>query len=732
MMHFPLYAHTPNKSGQWHLLVDHLRATAERAESFGAVFEAGEVARTVGWLHDVGKCSSTFAAYLQVCANEGSSAGRMQFPARDHKSAGALRASRLPGTGGLLAGTILGHHGGLHDWKDVKSMTSDASQHIAVGQALARFDASIGNAPFELTSQLPSWAGDATTSKADVEMLGRLIFSCLVDADFLDTEGHFDQSLSSSRRGGRDLTGLLEGFEKRRRTILATATGSPVNQARSEMYQTVISRSARAPGIYKLAAPTGSGKTHMGLGWALAHAQANNLRQIVTAVPFISVTDQVAQVYRGLLEDGGGRVVLEHHSQIVEDSGWQRLASENWDTPVTVTTTVRLFESLFSNRTSDCRRLHRLARSVIVLDEAQAIPIEVIEPVFDGLRALVDRFGASVLIMTATQPALEFVKTTQGRPAIDLLPEVDNWKEPFTRTSISLIGKPAELDHAQVASMVTNVPQCLCILNTIGDARKVTEATGDPDVIHLSTMLRPCDRVSRLQSIRTRLLNGTSCRVVSTQLVEAGVDLDFPVVLRAMAPLPSLAQADGRCNRNGSLGAAGGKMIVFDLVDGKQPPGGYYSQGTAHSHTILLTQPDFRTPQAVASWYGLLLTDASVTQDARNVQESRKHFDYRTTAERFRMIEDATVGVAVSKGHPEERRFDELLDRLRDHDKLVSREELRALQAITVSVKRALVDRAQKIGLAEPINEFLHRWVGVYDHQVGLILDGSIQSELIW
>ena len=190
--------------------------------------------------------------------------------------------------------------------------------------------------------------------------------------------------------------------------------------------------------------------------------------------------------------------MLEHHSQVVEDSGWQRLASENWDSAVTVTTTIRLFESLFSNRTSDCRRLHRLAGSVLVLDEAQAIPIEVLGPVVDGLRALVDRFGASVLIMTATQPSLEHLEPTRDRKAIDLLPEVAQWKEAFERTTIELKGRPPELTPEDLAKTILMNRQCLCILNTIGDARQVTLATADKSVIHLSTMLRPSDRLDRL------------------------------------------------------------------------------------------------------------------------------------------------------------------------------------------------------------------------------------------
>lgn len=732
MENFPLYAHTPNAVGNWHLLSDHLLATAERAEAFADIFGAGEAARTAGWLHDVGKCSTTFAAYLQTCAREGSVAGKSAFTSRDHKSAGALRASGLPGNmSWLTAGTILGHHGGLLDLAEVRSKIHLIKSNAQIAETLRRLDRRIGHSPFPLSCRVPEWAQEQPTPITDVEMLWRLIFSALVDADFLDTEAHFNKFSPGLRRADQTLAGLKERFEARRSKNLSSSPDTPVNRARTEIYQTVLARAGQRPGLYMLAAPTGSGKTQIGLGWALAHAQANNLRRIVCAVPFITVTDQVAQVYRDLLEYGNAPVVLEHHSQVVEDSGWQRLASENWDSAVTVTTTVRLFESLFSNRTSDCRRLHRLAGSVLVLDEAQAIPIEVLNPVVDGLRALVDRFGASILIMTATQPALEHLEPTKGRQAIDILPEVGQWKEAFERTTIELTGRPPELTPEELAKTIVTNRQCLCILNTIGDARRVTLATADKSVIHLSTMLRPCDRLNKLIEIRRRLSRGEPCRVVSTQLVEAGVDLDFPVVLRAMAPLPSLAQADGRCNRNGALGPGGGRMIVFDLVDGVLPLGSYYKVGTPHSHTIMRSLPDFRSAEAVASWYERLLKDPAVIKDSGKVQASRMKFKYQTTANSFRMIDDDTIGVAVTKGHPNRRSFDQMLDNLRNN-KHVDRAQLREIQQITVSLRRRVADKALQLGLSERINDYLHRWLGSYDQQLGLVLEASPQSELIW
>lgn len=728
------YAHTPNGSGEWHLLADHLAGTAERAAAFAEPFGAADLARTAGWLHDAGKCSCTFSAYLRACATD-TEAAKRAFPKRDHKTPGALRASSLDRTKGpLLATTIFGHHGGMPDLDDVRSRLGLAIDDPIVAETLTHFDALVGAAPFTLSSVGPSWTEEPPRDKKDrdafirdVEMLWRLVFSALVDADFLDTEAHFNRAKPSWRAGDRALTGLLDRFKNRRRS----STDTPVNRARSEMYDSVLAKAGLPPGLYSLAAPTGAGKTQIGLGWALAHAHAHGLRRVVTAVPFITVTDQVAEVYRSLLDDPGDRVVVEHHSQVTDDDGWQKLASENWDAPVIVTTTARLFESLFSNGTSACRRLHRLADSVIVLDEAQAIPIEVLDPVVDGLRALVDRFGATVLIMTATQPTLENIRPTKDRPAVNLLPDAKRWSEAFQRTDISMAGK---VTHHEVATLVKQHRQCLCVVNTIEDAQRITREAGDPDVLHLSTRLRPADRRDRVADIRSRLEAGHECRVVSTQLVEAGIDLDFPVVLRAMAPLPSLAQADGRCNRNGALPSGLGQTIVFELIEGGSPLGDYYKHGTSHTKVMLkLAEHDVRSPVTIAEWYRRFLTDPAVQQDTRHVQLARSQLQYKTTAERFRMIDEDTIPVAVPwpTDDPRAPAIQRLLGRLRDQ-KPVGPSEIRKLQDVTVSLRRRLADQALRDKLAERVTDHLLEWAAdAYDEQTGLALTPVPRGEEI-
>lgn len=740
------FAHTPNGEGNWHLLADHLVGTGKLAGEFASRFGAGDLARTAGWLHDVGKCSCAFSAYLETCSISGDEVGRRAFPKRDHKRAGAViaREHGYP-SAVLLAATILGHHGGLADLGDVQAQLAEAADDPKLRDTLVRARAQLGPEMLDHVPVPPAWVlsrpanrsrSEQETFNRDVEMLYRMVFSALVDADFLDTERHFNPGRPLERSGDRGLVGVAERFEDRRAVWLANSPETPLNVARSEVYAAVLATAGRPPGIYQLATATGSGKTMIGLGWALAHAAANNLGSVVTALPFITVTDQVASVYRSLLDEPDEAMVLEHHSAVDVDNGWRKLAAENWDAPVIVTTTVQLFESLFSSRPSACRKLHRLAGTVIVLDEAQALPFEVLDPVVDSLRSLVDRFGASVLIMTATQPTLDRIPAMVGeRRAEDLLPDTSAWDAAFARTRIRQAG---QLTHAEVAGFVNASEQCLCVLNTIKDARIVAEAVGGGDLLYLSTHLRPADRRTRIEAIRVRLAGGERCRVVSTQLIEAGVDLDFPMVLRAMGPLPSLAQADGRCNRNGLM-AGLGETVIFDLVDGGCPPGAYYGTGTAQTRVVLARgDVDIRARSIVAEWYRLVLADPTADPDRRAVQEKRAVFMYRSVADAFRMIDQDSLSVAVPwpSDDPRAAPVEEILAFLGSRPQAgfvpLGPRQVRALQEVTVQVRRRLLDGAVTDGLATRVNDTLYQWEGDYDPLTGLVFSRSAQKELIW
>ncbi|MDA8037893.1 MAG: CRISPR-associated helicase Cas3' [Actinomycetota bacterium] len=728
------FAHSRNPAGHWHRLADHLANTAALARSFGEPFGAGDLSEAVGWLHDVGKCSDVFQSYLRVCDRDGWIAGRRAFPHRDHKSAGARLASGL-GAGQvapLLGMTILGHHGGVPDLAQGRQVLAEAPEiGDATGSDLELPSLEVLNRPAWLDEKVPDTA-DGWRLLQDIEMYVRFIFSTLVDADWLDTEAHFSPDLAAQRRRNRQLDLLWDRFVARRDKLCAEASKTDLNRVRSEIYSEVLDTTSVPPGLYQVATPTGSGKTLLGLGWALEHARANGLRRVVTAVPYISVTDQVATVYREMLDDEDD-AVLEHHSEVIEGGRWQRLAAENWDAPVVVTTTVRLFESLFSNRPSACRRLHRLAGSVVVLDEVQALPIEVLDPIVDALRSLVTRLGATVLLMTATQPTLHHVPSSGGAKAVDLLQSAERFAPHFKRTTRRHAGR---VSHAEVAAMVADHEQCLCIVNSISDAVTITEKLRDREVLHLTTRLRPSDRRDRLVEIRQRLAKGLPCRAVSTQLVEAGVDVDFPVVLRAFAPLPSLLQADGRCNRNGLLPGLG-ETIVFELTGGRAPTGScYYGPGLAQTLVTFAEEagPDPWSSAGVEEWYRRLFGDPLVHLDAKGVQQARRFFNYKTTAELFRMIDDDSVSIVVPwlEDDPRTPQLSSAIAQLRAGDP-IERGSLRLLQDATVPLRRRLAEQCCTAGLAEPLGDSNRMvWHGAYDDQLGLVTTADAKEVLIW
>jgi CRISPR-associated endonuclease/helicase Cas3 len=725
-----LHAHTPNGDGTWHKLSDHLLGTATLAGEFAQPFGGGAFSKCLGLLHDVGKSSCVFSSYLDACAAEGDEIAKARYPHRDHKAAGALTASRIDDRWGVFAAlAILGHHGGMPDLQEARGRLEVASQDATVEDALQRAARYLEPDLLSPSITVPRWleerpSGDEAqrAHARDVEMFVRMAFSSLVDADWLDTESHFDSKRAGARAAGRDLASLLDRCDRYRSALVDQAADTAVNRVRGEIYEATMETAGWEPGLYQLSAPTGAGKTLLGLEWGLRHAHRHSFQRLITAVPFISVTDQVADVYRSVLEDSTTPVVLEHHSQVVDGKWWQRLAAENWDAPVVVTTTVRLFESLFSNRPSDCRRLHRLARSVIVLDEVQALPLEMIEPIVDALHALVTRFGATVVLMTATQPTLERVRSSRGEPAVPLLEYKPEWDAVFARTERRVASTTLTVD--QLTERLGKYDQFLCVMNSIPDAEAVTRslvADGDADILHLSTRLRPADRRERLRSIRELLGDGRPCRVVSTQLVEAGVDLDFPVVYRAMAPLPSLVQADGRCNRHGLLPGKG-ETVVFDLVNAKLPTGSYYRVGTPLTRVLLASRDlDAWSLDGIRTWYERLFEDGMVTTDKSAVQEKRDAFSYRAVADAFKMIDDDTYSVVVPWPPSDSRAgpVDKVLSRLADGDP-VGPGDYRVLQDATITLGTWRLRAAVSLELAKAITPNLYMWKGEYDMTLGL------------
>ena len=561
-----------------------------------------------------------------------------------------------------------------------------------------------------------------TGERANAELWLRMVFSALVDADFLDTERHFNPDQASAREPKRDVEKLWHRFQQRHQDLARQASG-PISELRSEIYRACLATAEHRLGLFRLTVPTGGGKTLSSLGFALRHASLHGLERVVVAVPFTAITQQTAAVYREFLEDRfdlESATVLEHHSMMESSDGeeydarevWSRLASENWDAPVVVTTAVQLFHSLFSNRTSATRKLHRLANSVIVLDEAQSLPPRLLEPILDVLRQLTENYGASVVLSTATQPAFESIESFRDMKATEMVPDYPRHFQALRRVRYEWMINPA-LSWHEAADIMGESPQALAVVNTKKDALALLEALDEPDALHLSTLLCGCHRQEVIQEVRGRLGRGETCRVVSTQVVEAGVDLDFPLVLRAIGPLDSIIQAAGRCNRSGRLDS--GRVVIFQPESGASSPFGSYRLATDMTKGMLNAGAlDLDDPETVSEFFRRLYQ--FVDSDAEGIQGSRSRFDYPEVAARFRMIDDdAVVAVVTGYGTAAERsRIAGAIDGLRNGT-AVNRSVMRGLQPWTVQIYRNQAASMIRSGLLAEVIPGLYEWRGDYD-----------------
>lgn len=484
----------------------------------------------------------------------------------------------------------------------------------------------------------------------------RMLYSSLVDADFLDTERFMDKQRHNCRGSYAtfpELKQKLDVFLKRFEHSEATS----VNVARSQIQNCCRTHGKDGKGIYSLTVPTGGGKTISSLVWAMEHAIAHNCSRIIFAIPYTTIVAQTADTLKQIF---GELNIVEHHSNVDFDSGDERvrekskLATENWDAPIIVTTNVQLFESLYANKSSRCRKLHNIANSVIVLDEVQTLPPENLRPIVDILATLNDIFGVSILFTTATKPALTGMIGTgearfEGLQVKEIIPDIPRLFQAMKRVSITFLPSPLSIED--LADRLKGYSQALCVMNRRQDAKDVYEALKGRHeyVIHLSRWMCQQHIVDQLQKVKIRLSNEQPVIVVSTQLIEAGVDIDFPVVYRAMAGLDSIAQSAGRCNREGRL--SHGSVFVFDL-QGTRRFGLQSKAASASEDMLALGKDDFLDPDTTESYfkdyYGKLnQTDkACIVPYLYSMQPQ-----FATAAGNFHLIPDDTVTVFVPYEH---------------------------------------------------------------------------------
>lgn len=660
--------------GTWHLphpLADHLAGVASLAGLYAACFDGEEWAKAAGSLHDLGKYQPAWQEYLKRASGYDAENAHIEGAGHpNHSTAGALWAMENLGPAGkVIAYLIAGHHAGLNDWN---TENSSLEHRLALAGSRTELNESLKGAPLELLakSTLPSLQTVPGT-KNGFALWVRMLFSCLVDADFLDTEAYMDPDKRGARGNWPELHSLHEAFDNYMADKSSTAEGTKVNRLRADILAQCRTKAQEAPGIFSLTVPTGGGKTLSSMAFALEHAKAHKeKRRIIYVIPYTSIIEQTADVFRKAFAAVGDDVLIEHHSNAEADpkseNSRSRLSCENWDAPVVVTTSVQFFESLFAAKTSRCRKLHNICNSIVVLDEAQLLPPEFLQPILDVLNLLSKHYGVTVLLSTATQPALatidHYVDPKKHIRGLDNVREIisapDGLYQQLKRVQVEL---PAEMNAhkpwEEIAARISEHESVLAIVNTRKDARELHELL-PKGALHLSALMCGAHRSKVIGDIKQRMKNGTPTRVVSTQLVEAGVDIDFPVVYRALAGLDSIAQAAGRCNREGKLDH--GKVIVF--VPPKDPPKGMLLKGANACKSVLhdnRTDPlDRKLFNAYFTklYYAYDLDKKQICQDLRMDGKNLEALavNFRTAAENFKLIEDGDqVSVVVRYMEPD-------------------------------------------------------------------------------
>ena len=724
-------AHTPPKDNpdRWHDLKEHLSDVGAGASGLAKKLGAEKLGYYAGLWHDLGKYNPKFQEYLRLCAE-----GSIYAKSVPHAVHGAILAAEIMPP---IAPLIYGHHGGLPQIQEMmgKRLCDPAHQLV--------YQVALQQAEAEGIDLKPNddWQAEVSDFKDPLsyELFLRLLFSCLVDADFLDTEEHFSPELTQQRGQTKTVQDLWAVLDQHQTDLIAKAPDKLVNRVRAEVYQACSDAAMLAPGVFRLAVPTGGGKTLSGLAFALKHAEQHKHDRVIVAVPYTSIIEQTVNVYRSIF---GEAAVLEHHSAAkatVDDEDARstqaqaRLATQNWDSPLIVTTTVQLFESLFHNRTSRCRKLHNIVNSVIILDEVQTLPIGLLAPIVNLLQELAARYHVTVVLCTATQPALEgkspYLEGFSNVRDIIEPQQAQNHFRQLSRVNYEIPDEPWSWTQVANDIQTHRHEQALIILNTRKDALEMMAALPvdeeDERLFHLSTLLCGAHRRKVLEAVRSRLKAEPPlpCWLVSTQVVEAGVDLDFPAVYRALGPLDRIVQAAGRCNREGN--EKKGRVVVFQPEEGSTPPGDY-ATAVAETANLLKQHPDFDNPEIFRPYFEKLYQ--GINTDKEKVQDSRGHLDYPETTSRFKLIPDDTQPVVI-------RYDDRAIQLLRE----IERQGLksyhhRQLQPYLVNLR----DREFK-QVAEVRREIapgIWVWEGGYDEVRGISMgDASIvrdPSDLYW
>lgn len=727
------YAHTKEDpktkkvlpKDQWQLLKDHLNEVARLTEKHAEKFGAGKLGRIIGLCHDLGKYSGAFQQRLEGAHVK-----------VDHATAGAQELHRRFGrnVGMAMAYTVAGHHGGLPDGhKGAPGNLVDRLLKIDIPDFQAfRNEINIPDLVPQDLNRMPC-AAEEYMKAFSFAFCIRMLYSCLVDADYLDTERFMNVDKYMARPEQVSLEKLFQRLVIKLKNISNKnncETLSSINLARQAILGRCLKMASSQPGIFTLTVPTGGGKTYSSLAFALKHAIEYKKDRVIYVIPYTSIIEQNAQVFRDAL---GEEAVLEHHSNFEYPEGefddWDplkktyRLGSENWNMPIIITTAVQFFESLYANKGSRCRKLHNMVNSVIILDEAQMIPIEFMKPCLWALTELVLNYRATVVLCTATQPALKNLIPGKLK-TVEIMENPTELYRLFKRVNIKYGN---EMSDEELANAIAESPQVLTIVNTRRHARILFDELlkrTEEGVYHLSARMCPAHRKAVLAEIRLALENGGACRVVSTQLIEAGVDVDFPVVYRSAAGIDSIAQAAGRCNREGKQKE--GFVTVFDPEPHGMPKRGRFSAVAALTRSTArhLTQfdGDLLSLEAIEYYFRQLFDLERDNLDAKGILKAIKEgghelaFPFCTIACDVQLIDSAMYPVVV----PWDDKAKELMEEA--ESSFFPAKMSRALQPYIVQVYQHDLTAMEKEGAVKSVGDFL-KFVtdsSFYDTRFGL------------
>jgi CRISPR-associated endonuclease/helicase Cas3 len=711
-------AHSRNTDGKWHFLKDHLNETEAFMKSFTHNANYSKIFTQAALLHDFGKYPPKFQEYILNGGPRGS------VP---HAFLGASFARYLNQP--EIAFVVYGHHKGLPDKSDLKTGTilsaewkSEKYQEITKA-----FLQDIGKSEQEFART------GLIFSELQREVFIRYLFSSLTDADWLSTERHFNELLFFERKNiSLDYDCLINLLEK---DINEKNKNGHINTLRNEARQYALSLATMPPGFYSLGLPTGLGKTLTSVAWALVHAKKHNLKRIIIVVPYLTIIDQTA---KGLKEIFGEQWILEHHSsyneedvkQEPEESHVKKLATENWNYPIIITTTVQFFDSLFSNRPKRCRKVHNIAESVVIFDEVQTLPPSLLDPVLSMLQDMKNIMGTSFLFCTATQPAFE--RRANFRNGIDHI-------EPLVKEPRKIFGNTRRVDYKAVhnfdplsveeliAKINPGDGSTLAIFNTKQTALQAyLEAKKTArwnKFYHLSKAMCPIHRKKMIDEIRADLKNGEHIFVVSTQLVEAGVDFDFPCVYREIAPLESIIQAAGRCNREGSLAQEGrmGKVFIFRLENAVFPDE-LYKTLSLHTMNLLEQNIDQLHEYDFFTSYYAGIVNLFVDTDKKKINDARENLRFETVADMFHLIEDTATSLFIANYSKETLNF---LNRIK-HKKFLNKDDYYYMQRYSVQVYKNFLEKTSRQWKCKEQGYYV--WYGSYHEDAGICPDPALSN----